>query len=323
MTLKGANVLVILGKLGGPLLKVFLKALKATKVVKVGLVGASMIAYSYMFTWQFALIILGFLFIHEYGHIWAMKRCSVKTKGIYFIPFLGAAAVSDAEFPTYQSEVFIALMGPLVGLIPAFFFSIVFMITHINFFGGAALWMFTVTAFSLLPVMPLDGGRVFRCVALSISSWGGMAIYAGGIVLLCFLSKYIGLGLVLFCMIIGGIGVIGEYIGAKQARKKMLKDINKIAESYVKTRGRYPEIGKSIKKQEEIRVDVFSQKDPEEYVRGILITLSKAKMKIPMKGKAIFASFAGFSTIAVLSIKLVFIFKSIPGAELALNLLTK
>jgi hypothetical protein len=50
MTLKGVNVLAVLGKIGGPVLKVLAKVAKATKVVKVGLAGASVIAYSYMFT---------------------------------------------------------------------------------------------------------------------------------------------------------------------------------------------------------------------------------------------------------------------------------
>lgn len=61
------------------LLFVFLKVIGkigsvSTKVIKVVLLGTSFAAYSYLFSWQFALIILVQLIIHEYGHIWAMKK---------------------------------------------------------------------------------------------------------------------------------------------------------------------------------------------------------------------------------------------------------
>jgi Zn-dependent protease len=320
MTLKSVNVLAIMGKLCGPIVKVLLKLLKATKVLKFGLAGASVIAYSYMFTWQFALIILGFLFVHEYGHIWAMKRCGLKTKGIYFIPFLGAAAVSDSEFPTYKSEVFIALMGPLVGLLPALVFSWIYWTTKINFFGGAALWMFTVTAFNLLPIMPLDGGRVFRCVALSITSWGGIALYAVGIVILCFLIKHIGLGLVLFCMIIGGIEVVLEFINMFLKKKRESQAVEEVTNRI---------INEHSHKLDDFSIAIFSQKNPRQFVRKTLIEgveeekKKRLKLKLPLSPKLIAGSFTGMGLIALCSIVFVYIFNSIPGAEMALKLLEK
>ena len=43
------------------------------------LAGLSFAAYVSMFTWKFALLILGSLAFHELGHIWAMRKCGMKT----------------------------------------------------------------------------------------------------------------------------------------------------------------------------------------------------------------------------------------------------
>jgi putative peptide zinc metalloprotease protein len=109
------NFLILIGKLLAPVGKVLIKLLKAAKVVKVALISGSFVAYAYMFSWKFTLLILAFLFVHESGHIWAMKRRGMKTKGIYFIPFLGAAAVTDQSFKSYKDEVFYSSYGAVMG----------------------------------------------------------------------------------------------------------------------------------------------------------------------------------------------------------------
>lgn len=87
----GLVALVI--KVGPKMVGVLAKLAKGLKVGKVGLVGISLASYAYMFTWEFAAMIMLMLFVHESGHIWAMKRCGIKTKGIYFLPFVGGVAV--------------------------------------------------------------------------------------------------------------------------------------------------------------------------------------------------------------------------------------
>lgn len=86
-----------LSKIGGKLLPLVAKLAKGAKITKIVLVGASFTSYAYMFTWKFALMIIVMLFVHESGHIWAMKRYGVKTKGIYLIPFVGGAAVAESD----------------------------------------------------------------------------------------------------------------------------------------------------------------------------------------------------------------------------------
>ncbi len=74
-----------------------MKALKSAKVIKVALASASLAAYSWLFSIEFALALVACLVFHEYGHIRAMKYFGMKTKGIYLIPFLGGLALSDEK----------------------------------------------------------------------------------------------------------------------------------------------------------------------------------------------------------------------------------
>ena len=50
------------------------KLFKSAKVIQVALVGASAASYAYLFTWQFALILIMALMFHELGHLHALKK---------------------------------------------------------------------------------------------------------------------------------------------------------------------------------------------------------------------------------------------------------
>jgi len=101
----GVALWLVLLKIGGKFITVI------TKMSKLIFAGASIVAYSYIFTWQFALVLVAMIFIHEYGHLTAMKQCGMKTKGIYLIPFFGGAAITDDMFKSRRDESYIALMA--------------------------------------------------------------------------------------------------------------------------------------------------------------------------------------------------------------------
>jgi len=65
-----------------------MKLMKSAKLIKVAMAGASLAAYTWLFSFQFAVSLLVCLVIHEYGHVRAMQHFGMKTKGIYLIPFL-------------------------------------------------------------------------------------------------------------------------------------------------------------------------------------------------------------------------------------------
>lgn len=190
---------------------------------KISLAVISSASYSYLFTWKFALIIMVSLFVHEYGHIWAMKRCGMKTKGIYFIPFLGGAAVAEGDFPSRKAEVFIAIMGPIWGFILALFTFLVYNLTGDPIFAAAAGWMAIVNLFNLLPINPLDGGRILKSIAFSIASNMGIILLILGIILCFILTVYSGLVLLLVISIMGVIELIVEWWHRSRSFERMGK----------------------------------------------------------------------------------------------------
>jgi Zn-dependent protease len=164
----------------GALVKGGFIVVKAGKLI-LGL--ASFATYAFLFTWQFAVIILGMLVIHEYGHLRCMKHYGMRTRGIYLIPLLGAAAVADDSFPSHRAEAIIALAGPLTGAALAAGTGLLYFATGNGAFAAAASWMALINLFNLLPVVPLDGGRVVKSITCSIGSRTGLAAVIAGMLL--------------------------------------------------------------------------------------------------------------------------------------------
>ncbi|WP_422381337.1 metalloprotease [Marinicellulosiphila megalodicopiae] len=172
--------------LSAPLIGLILKFSKSIKVVKVTLLAASAGAYSILFSWQFALVLLAVIAFHEYGHVFAMKKSGLKTKGFYFLPFVGGMAVSERAKSNWQ-EVFISMMGPVFGLVMSVAFYIAFVVSQNHFIGLVATFSALINLFNLLPIYPLDGGHVLKAIVFSFKKYWGflvlMAISALGFVL--------------------------------------------------------------------------------------------------------------------------------------------
>jgi len=166
--------------LAGALVKTGFVVVKAGKLL---LALASFAAYAFLFTWQFAVVILGMLVIHEGGHLRCMKHYGMKTRGIYLIPLLGAAAVTEDNFPSRRAEATIALAGPLTGAVLAAGTGLLYFATRNGAFAAAAAWMALINLFNLLPVVPLDGGRVVKSITCSIGSRTGLAAIIAGMLL--------------------------------------------------------------------------------------------------------------------------------------------
>lgn len=219
----GAGIVAIMAKVGFKLLSV---VIKFAKVGKVGLAIGSMVTYSYLFTWQFALVLMISLFVHENGHIWMMRRCGMIVKGIYFIPLIGAAAVAEGEFPSPKDEANIAIMGPIWGLILAGLTLLAYEYTGNAFFGAIAGWMAMVNLFNLLPISPLDGGRIMKSIAFSVGSKTGLIFMMAGIVIFTFLTFWKGIILFAALLVIALLEFVFTYHevkhGIEQGRRRYL-----------------------------------------------------------------------------------------------------
>ena len=187
------------------------KLLKSVKVIKVVLAGASVAAYSWLFSFQFALALIACLVFHEYGHIRAMKYFGMKTKGIYLIPFMGGLALSDEKINTRWQDVVISIMGPTFGLLMSIMALIAYWLTGNVFFAGLAAFNALLNLFNLLPILPLDGGHILKSISFSMNSVMGLTACIAGAAVGVYLSYTLGLALLGFLLLIGSLEIVFEW----------------------------------------------------------------------------------------------------------------
>lgn len=129
----------------------------------------------------FILSLFGCVLLHEFGHAFAARAYGIRTPVITLLPFGGLASIERIPKRPHR-EIVIALAGPLV-----------------NVFIAAALWMaggfesawplsadpeqplpmadrllainLMLALFNLLPVFPMDGGRVLRAGLALFLPW--------------------------------------------------------------------------------------------------------------------------------------------------------
>ena len=186
------------------------KLLKAVQVVKVALLAASVAVYSVIFTVEFALALIGVLVFHEYGHLRAMKKFGLPTKGMYLIPFVGGIAVGDMPKTRWQ-DVYISMMGPVYGLPMTVAFYIVYLITDSHFAGLVASTSALLNLFNLIPVYPLDGGRVVKSLVFSGRNY--LALIALLVIsALCFVAAWkLGLYFIVFFIVLGVVDIVAGW----------------------------------------------------------------------------------------------------------------
>jgi Zn-dependent protease len=198
------------GKLFGALGKLGTGALKAAKGTNLAMAAASAAAYSIFTSWQFAVLLVLQLFVHEYGHVHAMKRTGMRVRGMYFIPFLGALAVTEDAFTSRRQQAYVALNGPLWGglltLLPVAAWSY----TGSHFWATVAVTWAVINLFNLLPITPLDGGRAMSAFASSFSSSLGVAVGVLGLAGAVALGTFMGFSLIWLVAAIGAMELVAE-----------------------------------------------------------------------------------------------------------------
>ena len=179
---RGIGPIGFIAKMGSKLAIAAPSLFKVLKVGKLALAGASLASYTLLFSWQFAVVIMAVIFVHEYTHVLVMKRFKMRVKGMYFIPFIGAAAVPDDDFPDRMAEAVTAYAGPLSGLVLGLAGLGLFALTQNGYVAAITGFTALINLFNLLPVTPLDGGRVVKSVAMSIGTRFGLALMIAGMI---------------------------------------------------------------------------------------------------------------------------------------------
>jgi|SRR3989344_1745729 len=162
-----------------------IKAFKAVKLLKFakpiltfGTMAISALVYSLFLGPWFSVGLVVMLFIHEMGHVWAMQMKGMPTSAPVFIPMLGAVIFSP-PFKTREEEAFVGYGGPLIGSLAGLIMFGIWAITPgrpeiLLLISFIAIY---INLFNLLPLRPLDGGRITQVT-------GGWFKYIGIAVLL-------------------------------------------------------------------------------------------------------------------------------------------
>jgi Zn-dependent protease len=130
--------------------------------------GASLGAYAVFFGWKFAVAIVYLIFVHEMGHIIAAKRKGIRTSPAFFIPFVGALISLKEQPRNAATEAYLAYGGPLAGLISFLPAVVLYQVTGEPFWALVIFLGAFLNLFNLLPVSPLDGGRIISVLSTKI-----------------------------------------------------------------------------------------------------------------------------------------------------------
>lgn len=124
-------------------------------------------AYTLVFPLYFAVGLTAMILIHEVGHIVAAKQRGIPVSAPLFIPFVGAFIAMRRNPRDAATEAYVALGGPMLGTVGAMFaYALGIFLKDPTFIVTANIG-FYLNLINLLPLHPLDGGRI----ATAISRW--------------------------------------------------------------------------------------------------------------------------------------------------------
>jgi Zn-dependent protease len=140
--------------------------------------------YWTLWGWKFALGIVGSIYIHEMGHVAALRRYGIKASAPMFIPGFGAIVRLHQRPATPAEDARTGLAGPVWGLGAALAAAAIYFATKSPIWAAIAHFGAWVNLFNLLPVWQLDGGRAFNALTrnqrwLAVAALGGIWFASG------------------------------------------------------------------------------------------------------------------------------------------------
>ncbi|OYT93284.1 MAG: hypothetical protein CFE43_03285 [Burkholderiales bacterium PBB3] len=121
-------------------------------------------------SWSFVPIVLAVVAIHEGGHYLAMRLTGYRNVSVFFLPGLGGLAMGEKATATPFEKLFVYLAGPVPGIALA---GLAFWATASGWWTGPT-WLnefliasLVINFLNLLPIVPLDGGRVLETLVFA------------------------------------------------------------------------------------------------------------------------------------------------------------
>jgi Zn-dependent protease len=121
--------------------------------------------YAMVWGWPYAAGIVVLLFTHEMGHYVAARQRGLNVGAPTFIPFLGAWIALKDQPLDVETEAYVAMAGPLVGTVAAVAVYLWGRSTDNSLLLAIAYAGLFLNLFNLLPISPLDGGRITAIIS--------------------------------------------------------------------------------------------------------------------------------------------------------------
>lgn len=133
--------------------------------------------YWSLWGWRFALGLVLSIYVHEMGHVAALRHFGIPASAPMFIPGLGAMVRMKAYPQTVREDARVGLAGPIWGLGAAIFCAGVYVATDLAIFAAIASVGAWINLFNLVPIWQLDGARGFRALSKA-GRWAALAVVA-------------------------------------------------------------------------------------------------------------------------------------------------
>jgi len=150
-------------------MKLLLLLLGGAKFGKLLTTGGTMLlsigVYALIWGWRYAAGFVALLFCHEMGHYLAAKQRGLKVGMPTFIPFVGAWIELKEQPMNAETEAYVAMAGPLAGTAAALVCYVLARSEGSDLLLAISYSGFFLNLFNLIPVPPLDGGRMTGVVS--------------------------------------------------------------------------------------------------------------------------------------------------------------
>ena len=150
-------------------MKTLMLLLAAGKFGKFLISGGSMLiaigTYTIIYGWKYAVGFVLLLLVHELGHYIAAGKRGLPVGLPTFIPFVGAWIELKEQPMDAETEAFVAISGPMLGSAAAFICYLIAKESGEGIFLALAYAGFMLNLFNLIPLSPLDGGRVMSAIS--------------------------------------------------------------------------------------------------------------------------------------------------------------
>lgn len=125
----------------------------------------SMLAYSWIFGWRYAVGFVLLILFHELGHYMAARQRGLNVGVPTFIPFVGAWIQMKEQPTNVETEAYIAFAGPVIGTLAAMGCYWLARESGSQLMLALAYAGCMINLFNLIPLSPLDGGRITAIIS--------------------------------------------------------------------------------------------------------------------------------------------------------------